>query len=216
MIVGPLTFRGVLLDDLRYMWMLDTGNFGPELAAGIMQYGSTSNFVIDANKPSGAIDLWLYDQNAPLDGVRAYLNYGGTFTGDISGLTDTQATQLALCAFKLDIGDPDEHVVPIVDTSGPGQSTGYLVTRDGQGGILGNVNIYFRMIKASADGHSYRSAPFSITSDGDGLLQAGFNRGSTYQAKRCEGFETRDDHDWIDFIVPDDDSFALPAVLGDP
>jgi hypothetical protein len=105
-------------------------------------------------------------------------------------------------------------VVP-PEPSAPNQSVGSLTTFDGQGNVLGNVTIYFRIKSAATD--SFRNAPFAVASGDNGVLNGEFQRNSDYEGKRTTSrLELRNDDDWIAFTVPDADSFDLPAVLGNP
>lgn len=129
---------------------------------------------------------------------------------------------------KLNVGGPEDPVVPIVAVPGPDQAIGFLITRDASGDAISGVPIWFQLTAAAApSGESYRTAPFKVVSidqvDGDdtfaGVLQHAFLRGATYRARRTFTEPPLNDaaaaDKWVSFTVPDAaDPFALPLILG--
>jgi hypothetical protein len=90
----------------------------------------------------------------------------------------------------------------------PGQSTGVLLTLDGQDNPKPGVPIVFKMIKQpGAAGLSHGGDAFTLTSDGAGNLSGPFTIGATYTGKRGNG-------PTITFVVKDLPDFLIDAQLG--
>lgn len=170
------------------------------LVTGINSYSQLTN-------PDGRLDNVFH-----LDAA----SYAVSITKDgyeqtSNGRLDVDADALSVAATMQLI------VVPAPDD--PEQSTGLLVTRDGQGNAQGNVSIFFRMKTGPADnaGDSYDNGQFEVVSDDAGSLTAPFRIGATYQGKRARSFAlTERSPAWAEFTVPDEGVFILPQILGVP
>lgn len=130
---------------------------------------------------------------------------------DAAGLS----TQVALSWFVYQIDlinqpvaiDPDTPVITPPDS--PGQTTGYVVTREPAGVAQANQQCQFRLIRPPpGDGNSYELSKFTATSDNAGLLQVALLRDSVYEGRRGTG-------QWVRFVTPDAPTCALPILLGE-
>jgi len=103
----------------------------------------------------------------------------------------------------------------ITPSANPALSMGYCTTYNGHGETQEDVTLSFAMKDPNPNdedgdgaGTSWTRRVFTATSDSDGVVQTTFKRGGSYRAKRANGA-------WIDFTVPDADSFALPEILSE-
>lgn len=95
----------------------------------------------------------------------------------------------------------------IAPSSAPGQTTGYLTTRDGQGNTLPNVTLTFQLIDPQRTTDSYDQTSFTATSDSGALLQVALLQSTQYRARVGGG-------DWVTFTTGTNSTYALPEVLG--
>lgn len=140
--------------------------------------------------------------------------------GDVAvALTDGVSVAAAWSwhLYKLDLlSEPiaaPEGTSPASPPDDPGQTTGYLVTRDGHGEPAVGITVDFRLVAAPATtttGSAYPRARWTETSGAGGLLEATLVRGATYEARRGTG-------EWVLFTASADEAtFELPILLGQP
>jgi len=141
-------------------------------------------------------------------GVATFYCDDGTWTLALSlaGYTYTASTHVV---------DGNESIsvsmaaVAISAPSDPDQCACYLYTRDAKGDIQGSVTLTFALVDGPDTGTSaYPLNTFTATSNAStGLLQANLLRKARYSIRRGT-------KPWVFVWIPDDDTYALPDILG--
>ena len=125
---------------------------------------------------------------------------GYSFTPTTITVSSTQSTTKSMTAVTVD------------PPAAPGLATGTTICYGTDGLPESGAKVYIRLKSGPGDaGAALDGAELALTANGSGVAShTGFVRGATYAARR--GTSGR----WVEFVVPDADSFDLDELVGSP
>lgn len=171
----------------------------------------TLTFTDQDSNPAPFVNFSIVGQGGPLRadsfGVAVFGLFDGTYsvvaapTGGVSFATTplvvSGTTPLTIVGSAANIPTPPA----------PGLATGYGTTFDGHGAAKANVTVTFQLTNPNDISNVYQEDEFTAVSDGAGLLTVTLLKGAEYLVRTANGTD-------IDFTVGEDDTYALPNVLG--